>query len=169
MARPSELNFIRQQGFRDIGAEACEFKFPALMFQPKVVGILVLTGVLLQSAPLFICLSVVLIWGALLPTRNVFDALYNSVIARPRGFPLLTPAPAPRRFAQGVAATFMLVIAVCLYSGWHVAAWIVEGLLVMALSALIFGRFCLGSYLYHLVSGNAEYAHRTLPWSRGGK
>ena len=169
MPRSSELNFIRQQGFRDAGADACGCQFPALMFQPKIIGNLVVAALLLQSWPLFLCLSAVLWWNVLLPALNPFDALYNALIAGPKGLPPLTPAPTPRRFAQGMAATFMLAIGISLHSGWHVAARILEGLLVAALSALIFGKFCLGSYIYHLLRRDTEFANRTLPWAREKK
>jgi hypothetical protein len=35
-----------------------------------------------------------------------------------------------------------------------------------ALAALIFGRFCLGSYLFLLFTGRLGFANRTLPWAR---
>jgi hypothetical protein len=37
---------------------------------------------------------------------------------------------------------------------------------VVALGALVLGRFCLGSYLYHVLRGETTFANRTLPWSR---
>jgi Domain of unknown function (DUF4395) len=168
MPRTSEINFIRQQGFVDAGADACSQTFPALMFQPKVLGTLVAFALVVQSWQIFLLLSVILWWNSLVPSRNPFDALYNSLVAGPGGLQRLTPAPAPRRFARGMAATFMLLIGISLVSGWLIAAWILEGLLVAALSALIFGKFCLGSYIYHLLRNNAEFANRTLPWSRRG-
>jgi Domain of unknown function (DUF4395) len=168
MPRSSEINFVRQQGFKDAGADACSHTFPALMFQPKVIGTLVAFALVLQSWQIFLLLSVILWWNVLVPARNPFDALYNSLIAGPKGLPKLTSAHAPRRFAQGMAATFMLLIGLSLISGWRVAAWILEGMLVAALSALIFGKFCLGSYIYHLLRHDVEFANRTLPWSRRG-
>jgi hypothetical protein len=39
--------------------------------------------------------------------------------------------------------------------------------LLVALGALIFGAFCLGSYVFHLLTGNGEFAKRTLPWGPG--
>lgn len=162
----SELNFIRQQGFRDASPEACVIQYPALMWQPRAIGILVLAGLALQWWPYFLALGAILWWGALLPRLNVFDLLYNRIVARPRGLSPLRPAPPPRRFAQTVAGAFMLGIAVSLALGAKPIAWILEGLLVAALAALIFGRFCMGSYLYHLFTGRAAYANKTLPWSR---
>ena len=49
-------------------------------------------------------------------------------------------------------------------------AWVTTMLQLLApgvaLGALVFGRFCLGSYLYHLLRGETSFANRTLPWSR---
>jgi len=163
----AEINFIKQQGFINPTAGTCDFQYPALMFQPRVIGVVVLAGVLFQAAPLFLMLSAVLWWNALMPGLNPFDKLYNWLVAAPTRRPALTPAPGPRRFAQGMAATFMLLIGVSLLAGWDVLAWILEAFLLVALGALIFGAFCLGSCVFHLLTGNGEFAKRTLPWVRG--
>jgi Domain of unknown function (DUF4395) len=94
--------------------------------------------------------------------RNI---LYNRVIAAPRGKSMLSPAPPPRIFAQGMAATFMLLAGLALISGWMIAAWILEAFLVIAIAVLLFGKFCLGAYVYHLLRGNVSFANSTLPWA----
>ena len=161
-----ELNFVRQQGFRDAPLEACEYQYPALMWQPRAVGILVLVGLVFQAWPYFLALSVLLWWNVALPHLNPFDALYNYLVAMPKGRPRLGPAPGPRRFAQAMAGTFMLAIGLSLLYGWRTLAWSLEGLLLLALAALIFGRFCLGSYIFLLLTGHTGFASRTLPWVR---
>jgi len=65
-----------------------------------------------------------------------------------------------------MAASFMLGIGVSLLRGWQAAAWTLEGLLILALAALILGKFCLGSYIFHLLRGDVAFANRTLPWAR---
>jgi hypothetical protein len=105
----ARINFTRQQGFEGTAERSCDSQYSAPMFQPRVVGVLVLTGVLLQASPLFLMLSAVLWWSALMPTLNPFDRLYNCLIAARKGSPGPTPAPAPRRFAQGMGATFLLL------------------------------------------------------------
>jgi Domain of unknown function (DUF4395) len=162
----AELNFIRQQGFRDASADACAYQYPALMWQPRIIGALLVIGLLLQSWGYFSVLWVLLWWNAAVPRLNPFDALYNLVVAKPRHLASLGPAPGPRRFAQFMAGTFMLAIGVALLSGSRGLAWSLQAVLLAALAALIFGRFCLGSYVFHLVSGQAAFANRTLPWSR---
>lgn len=162
----AELNFIRQQGFREASAESCAYQFPALMWQPRIIGVLVLAGVLVQSWVYFLVLWVLLWWNAALPRLNPFDILYNVLVARPRSLPSPGPAPSPRRFAQLMAGGFMLAIGAALWSGSRGIAWSLEAVLLAALGALILGRFCLGSYVFHLVTGQGSFANRTLPWSR---
>lgn len=157
--------FVRQQGFRDASATSCEHLYPALMFQPRIVAMVIVLGVALQSPGIWLVLAILLWWSALVPTRNPFEAIYNSVAARPRGLPSIEPAPAPRRFAQAMAGTLSAGAALCLLAGSPVAAWVFEGVLVAAVGALVLGRFCLGSYLFHLLRGDVVFANRTLPWS----
>ena len=163
----AKLNFVRQQGFRDASPEACSFQYPALMWQPRIIGILVLVGLAFQAGPYFLALAALLWWNVILPAFNPFDALYNGLVAKPKGLPRLNPAPGPRRFAQGVAGTFMLAIGLSLLFEVSLLAYALEGLLLAALGALILGRFCLGSYLFFLFTGQFGFANRTLPWSRG--
>ena len=165
MAGASERNFIQQQGLGEADGETYQVRFSALMFQPRIIGLLVALGLIFQPWPLFIGLAAVLWWNVLVPSRNPFDALYNRLIALPRSLPRMVAAPAPRRFAQGMAGTFMLAVGVLLLAGRPTAAYVVEAMLVVAIAALIFGKFCLGSYLYHLLTGHASFANRTLPWA----
>jgi len=163
----AERNFILQQGLEAPPREACPLRFSALMFQPRVVGTIVLIALLLQSPAIFLALSAVLWWSALLPRWNPFDALYNRTLgARPGAAPL-SAAPGPRRFSQGMAGTFALAIGVSLLSGWSVAAYVLEALMAGALGALILGRLCLGSFVFYVLRGKTEFAVRTLPWGSG--
>ena len=162
----SKLNFVRQQGFMEASPEAAARLYPALMWQPRAIGILVLIGVMFQAGFYFIALGALLWWNVAVPHLNLFDALYNSFVAKPKNLPRLVPAPGPRRFAQFEAGAFMLVIGLSLLFGWYILAWAIEVILVVALGALIFGRFCTGSYQFLIVTGQRTFANRTLPWSR---
>jgi hypothetical protein len=166
MSEIAKRQFIRQQGLGDVPAARCACQYSALMFQPRLLAAVVLLAILLQSAAMFLVLAVILWWNALVASRNPFDALYNRAIATSRNLPPLSPAPAPRRFAQGMAGTILGGAGLALLAGWPRLAWIFEGLVAVALGALVLGRFCLGSYLYHLLRGQTGFANRTLPWSR---
>jgi hypothetical protein len=167
MSSDSASNFVRQQGFRGASQDSCSAHFAALSFQPRMTAPLVLLGIVFQSAGVFLVLSAINWWNVLVPRFNVFDIIYNRVLAVREGAARLTPAPAPRRFSMGMAASFMLGTGVSIAAGWTVAAIVLQAFLVVALSAILVGRLCLGSYIYHLVTGQVEFANRTLPWSRG--
>jgi len=164
MSDSATHNFVLQQGFRDAPRDSCGVRFSGLMWQPRVIGVIVAAGLLLQAWPIFLGLSAVLWWNVLLPALNPFDHLYNRLVAGPRGRPKLSPAPPPRRFSQAMAGSFNLGIGLALLLGHATVAYVLEAFLVVALVALIFGRFCLGSYIWHLATGEAQFANRTLPW-----
>ena len=171
MASQVVRNFMKQQGFAEEPPATCDMHFTGLYFQPRIVGSLVAVGVFLNATgtntwKLFLILSAVLWWNVIFPALNPFEQFYNRVLAAPRGKPILAPAPGPRRFAQGMAAAFMLVVAFALLQGWMVTAWIFEAFLVAAFAALLFGKFCLGAYVYHLLRGEFAFANATLPWAR---
>jgi Domain of unknown function (DUF4395) len=162
-----QRNFILQQGLPAPSPASCPLQYSALLFQPRVVAIVVLLGVILQEPSIFLALGGILWWSALVPRLNPFDALYNRLRSRRPGAVTLSPAPGPRRFAQGLAGTFALAIGISLLSGWRVTAIVLQCFLIAAVAALAFGGFCLGSFVFHLVRGRAAFARSTLPWARG--
>jgi len=173
MASSPVQNFMRQQGFAEEPPDACDLHFQGLYFQPRIVFPMVLAAILLQlastawSAALHLVISAVLWWNVLVPSWNPFERAYNRWLAAARGQRPLVPAPGPRRFAQGMAAAFNLGAALALWTGVMPLAWVMQALLVVGFSALLFGRFCLGAYLYHLLRGRVGFANSTLPWARG--
>ena len=167
MAGTVVRNFMKQQGFVEEPEDACDMHFQGLYFQPRIVFTLVLVGILLQNGVFFLVLSAILWWNVLVPRFNPFEVAYNTWIAARRGTLTLAPAPGPRRFAQGMAAAMVLGTGLALLGGAPLVAWVLEGFLVVAFSALLFGRFCLGAYVYHLLKGRVAFANSTLPWARG--
>jgi hypothetical protein len=167
------FNFMKQQGFPEETPDACNMHFAGLYFQPRIAFVWVLVGTALSAvgrpvaaALLFLVLSTVLFWNTLVPQLNPFELVYNRLVAGARGDPPLAPAPPPRRFAQGMAAGLLLGAGVTLLLGAVGVSWLLQGLLVVAFSALLFGRFCLGAYIYHLLRGHTAFANATLPWAR---
>jgi hypothetical protein len=157
---------MKQQGFLEEADSVCDMHFSGLYFQPRIMGPLVVVGIFLQSPIFFFTLSAILWWNVAFPNWNPFEIFYNRMIAAPRGKPLLIPAPSPRAFAQGMAAAFTLLTGAALVAGWMIAVRILEGFLVIAFAALLFGKFCLGAYVYHLLRGKIAFANSTLPWAR---
>jgi hypothetical protein len=163
----SRRNFILQQGLDTPAQESCPIRFSALMFQPRLVGSFMLLGVILQSPAIFLVMSGILWWNVFIPRLNPFDAVYNRTLANRPGAVRLEPARPPRRFAQGMAGSFALAIGMLLLLQLGTAALVLQVLLLAALAALIFGRFCLGSFLYYLLRGKSDFAIDTLPWKPG--
>jgi uncharacterized protein DUF4395 len=156
-------NFILQQGLCEPATETCPLQYSALLFQPKLVGLWLVLATILQAKFMFVALAAVLWWSALVPRLNPFDALYNRIFARGTA---LMPAPAPRRFAQFLAGSFALAIALSLALTWRTAALVLEGFFIAAVAALVLGGFCLGSFVFHVLRGHRAFARRTLPWAR---
>jgi hypothetical protein len=163
--------FMRQQGFAEEPPQACDMHFIGLLFQPRIVFPAVLVAIAAQlvavplSAVLHFLLSAVLWWNTLVPSWNPFELVYNRRLARSDHAPLV-PAPGPRRFALGWAAASNLGAGLALLLDARPLAWLLQALLVVAFSALLFGRFCLGAYVYHLLKGRVAFANATLPWAR---
>ena len=157
--RKSREFFICQQGF---APNANPHLYSALMLQPRIIGGLVLLGSVLQSHELYLLLSAVLAWGTIVPTQNLFDALYNRVVASPRGYPRLRAAPGPRRFAQGSAATLSLAIGMALVTGATMSAWVLEGVFVAAATSAVVRRFCVPAHLYYLLGRTYHALRRRL-------
>lgn len=147
--RESRVKFIRQQGFATQSVD--DELYSALMLQPRVVGATVALGIAVQSPLLFLALSTALLWSALVPTRNPFDAIYNHAIARPRGLRPLGTAPAPRRFAMGMAGTVALTIGTALLVGASITAWVFEGLFAVAALQVVFKDICGAANLFNLL------------------
>lgn len=165
MTSPAVMNFMKQQGFAPEAPDRAAARFRGLQFQPTIVASVMLVAILAQSPAIFLLMSAVLWLNVLVPGANPFENLYNRFIARPRGRPPLSKAPGPRRFAQGMAATFMLAAGLSLLRGWTAAAYALEGFIAVAFVALLAGKFCLGAYVYHLLRGKVAFANGTCPWS----
>ena len=165
MARSAVMNFMKQQGFTPEPPDRATLRFKGLQFQPTIVGSTMLVAILTQSPAIFLLLSALLWLNVLVPAANPFENFYNRFVAPRSGRPPLTPAPGPRRFAQGMAAVFMLAAGLTLLQGWRTASYVFQGLIVVAFAALLLGKFCLGAYVYHLLKGDTAFANGTCPWS----
>mgnify|MGYP006289618707 FL=1 len=163
MATRIENNFLKQQGYEE--QDQKKIWFNSLQFQPTIVSSLILVGIVLQSPTLFLIISAILWINVLFPSANPFENFYNAYIAPKSDKNRVPPAPGPRRFAQGMAAVFTLVSGVGLLTGLTTLAYVMLGFLVIAFATLIFGKFCLGSYIYHLLQGKTSFANGTCPWS----
>lgn len=147
--RESQVSFIRQLGYTTEKAD--EGLYSALMLQPRAVGATVALGIVTQSPALFLCLSAALLWSALVPSRNPFDAFYNYAVARPRGSSQIRRSPAPRRFAMTMAGTVALTIGLSLLAGAVMTAWVFQALFTVAAVQVVFADVCGAANVFNLV------------------
>ncbi|HET6266748.1 MAG TPA: DUF4395 family protein [Acidobacteriota bacterium] len=159
-------NFILQQGFSEPAGQTCEMQFSALQFQPRILLVLVVIAILLQSPMMFFTLGVILLWNSLLPRWNVFELIYNATLGSRPGAMKAEPAPAPRRFSQFLAAMIMTGAGLGLMMNWKLTTYVCEGFILLAVSLLVFAKLCLGSFIFYVITRKSEFAKRTLPWSK---
>jgi len=160
-----ERNFILQMGFEDPAPAVRPLQYSALTFQPKIVLMGILAGILFQSQAVFATLGALLWWSALFPKLNPFRALYNRTLGSRPGAFYLDPSPAPRRAAETEAGTVALTSALLAHAGLSLAAYMVQAVFLAAGLAVMIGSFCSGSFVYHSLRGNWRFALRTLPWA----
>jgi hypothetical protein len=160
----AKRNFIVQQGFSPSCPTTCDLEYSALLFMPRLLGLAFVTAAVLRLPTVFFALGVLLWWCVVAPRFNPLNALYNWVLAPVSGV-TLTPAPAPRRFSQFLGGTFALAIAASQATGAHTTALVLQAILLAAVSAVVFGGFCLGSFLFHVLRGRPDVAMQTLPWA----
>ena len=159
-------NFILQQGFKDPGPATYPLQYAALLFQPKIVLIWIVAGILFQSPAVFAGVCALLWFSALFPKLNPFSALYNHTVGRRPGAFHLGPAPAPRRGAETEAGAVALITAALIHAGFTFDAYVFEAVFSAALLAVLIASFCTGTFVYHLLTGNGKFALQTLPWAK---
>jgi len=160
----AKRNFIVQQGFSPSCQTTCDLQYSALLFMPRLLGLAFVTAAVLRLPTMFFALGVLLWWCVMAPRFNPLNALYNWLMAPVSGV-TLTPAPAPRRFSQFLGGSFALAIAASQATGAQTTALVLQAILLAAVSAVVFGGFCLGSFLFHVLRGRRDVAMQTLPWA----
>jgi hypothetical protein len=151
MATTAEERFMQEQDFGQEEAGRLRAHFRALLFQPSIVGPTMVIAIIFQSRALFFLLATILVWNVAFPRLNPFERFYDWVIGRKKGQEKLEPIPIPCRFAQGMAAAFMLAAGLALCLGGRPTAYVFEIFLVVAFTALVGGKFCLGANAFPLL------------------
>jgi len=65
-----------------------------------------------------------------------------------------------------MAGAFAFAIALLIYAGFHLAAYVLQAIFLAASLAVEIGGFCFGTFAYHLRHGNVKFALATLPWAK---
>lgn len=113
-------------------------------------GVVLLTiTTLISQSPIPLVILTLGFLGRVLagPKLSVLGWTAQRVIAPRLGSAILVPGP-PKRFAQGIGATFTVAATVLYFLDLQTAAWIVLGVLLVAASLEAFVGFCLGCFIF---------------------
>lgn len=141
---------LNLQGYSQLSDEAKRGIDMAQRFKPAICGAVALGAVVTQSAPLALVGAGLGYWAAFLPGHPA-DLLYRAIVRPVLRAPDLGEDPVPRRFACGMAATLLLIGALGYLLGSPLLGTIFVGMTALALAALVFADFCLGSFFYWLL------------------
>jgi hypothetical protein len=111
---------------------------------------LVITGLVLESAPMLFVLSGIGAVAGFTP-RHPFDHVWNGAVRHAFGAPPLPANPPRRRHAFKIAAAWLLGVATLLAVGATTAGLVLGGLLVAACSAVTAFNLCLPSLAFEQI------------------
>jgi hypothetical protein len=108
---------------------------------------LVVAGLALESAPLFVVLVGI---GAIagFTSRHPFDYVWNLAVRHIARAPALPPNPRRRRDAFKVATAWLAVVAILFAMGAATAALVMGGLLIAACTIVTVTNLCLPSEVF---------------------
>lgn len=148
-------NNLNNQGFGKLDEEAKSRYALPLRFTPAVAITLVVIGLALQSPIWLGAMALVALSGALLPSGMLIDLVYNLSVRHLFHAPPLPPTPKPRQFSYLLSALFLAASALSFYYGLSVLGFILGGSVVIGGAILTTTLWCLGSWWYRLIFGQA--------------
>ncbi len=150
MTSPFTQRNLRMQGF----ASPSDAIVPWLRWTPSLSTLWIATGTALGSPPLLFGFAVV---SGLSATRHrhAFDLLYNGGLRRLTSGESLPENPPPRRFAMALAALWAATTGALFATGHRRAGAIAGGLLTAAGATVASTHFCVGSFVYRLLTATS--------------
>jgi hypothetical protein len=131
---------------------------PWLRLTPSICTVLMGLGAALALAPLLWALVPIALLGAAFPVHP-FDLLYNLGLRRFTGTPPLPHNGAPRRFACGAAAVWLMATASVFGAGLEWAGYTLGGILTAVSLLVSVTHFCIPSTVYQFLFGSRCPAH----------
>jgi len=148
-------NNLNKQGFGKLDEEAkARYALP-LRFTPAVAITLIVIGLALQSPIWLGSMALVALSGALLPSGMLIDLVYNLGVRHLFHAPPLPPTPKPRQFSYLLSTVLLAGSALSFYYGLAVLGFILGGMVVIGGTILTTTLWCLGSWWYRLIFGQA--------------
>lgn len=164
---PRAIRNLESQGFSAADDSRTTGLARAAAFQPRATLALLLLGVGLAVTGVVPAVFPAAWFGVLaglawlavaVPATNVFDRFWDLAVRPITGWAGVDATPAPRRFSQGIAASFLTTVAVLFGLGLGTPALVVAGIMACAASLASFADFCLGSAIFNLLFGRRAAA-----------
>lgn len=146
---------LNSQGFGELDEEAKSSVALPLRFTPAVATTLIVIGLVLQSPIWLGSMALVALSGALLPSGMVVDLVYNLGVRHLFRAPPLPSTPRPRQFSYLLSAVLLAGSALSFSYGMSASGFILGGLVVAGGTVLTTTLWCLGSWWYRMIFGQA--------------
>jgi hypothetical protein len=144
---PTTMRRLHVQGFAD-DALLAEVS-PWLRLSPALCAIFAGLGTATASPTVLFALAGTALLGAVIPFHP-FDLIYNYGIRFLVGKRALPSNGAPRRFACGIAAVWLVATALFFVGGQAIAGYALGALFVVVAGLVSTTDICIPSLMYHL-------------------
>jgi hypothetical protein len=149
------LDRLDAQGYVNVDRQTLREVEPWLRWSPVFCAIVMATGTILASPWILWGLAVTAALGTVLPSHP-FDYVYNLGVRRLTGTPPLPPNGAPRRFACGMAAVWLVGTGAAFAADLTVLGYVLGGILTAVAALVGTTHFCIPSLIYGLVFGRPQ-------------
>jgi hypothetical protein len=142
---------VALQGFTDVADRDLKAVDLGLRVGPVFCMLLAGIGTALASPTMLLVLVPLALLGAVL-SGSPFDVFYNHGLRYLLKGPRLPVYAVPRRFACGLAATWLLVTSGLMLAGAHTAGQVMGWLLVITAAVPVTTGFCVPSFIFRLAT-----------------
>jgi hypothetical protein len=143
---------LEKQGFVGLDDATLAEAGPWLKFSPGLCTLVMVVDTALASYAILWALAPIAALGAIF-RFHPFDLIYNHGIRRLTGTRPLPRNGAPRRFACGVAAVWLVGTGVAFWAGVAWVGYLLGGLLALVAAIVTVSHFCIPSLIYGAVFG----------------
>jgi len=141
---------LHTQGYDFVDEETLRRVAPWLRWSPAICTAVIVMGVALSSPAVLWALVPFAAAGAAM-RRHPFDYVYNFGVRRLTGTPPLPEHGAPRRFACGMAAGWLVVTGAAFATGADGAGYALGGALAAVGGLVSVTHFCIPSTIFRFV------------------
>ena len=119
-----------------------------LRFKPLATLLLVVLGAALGWPWLLIAVGALGLLGTAWPALSWLDQLWNRAVRHLFRAPALAADPTPRRFACGMADTFVLASGIAFLAGATTLGWMLAGAVILIAGIVVVTGFCVAAWAY---------------------